>query len=204
MASGETKTRMGNMPSGTRLIKSRDQMEIEGSALARIDESRALREHSRMKREADAGLAELRDRIVREGIDPRMISTGEPIGYTEGAPRALTEREEAISRRVGEQVSMGRQVCDFCASPRPRWWYPCREYTIIRDGNAPDIGSRGNWAACDICRTLIDHDHREALVMRVALRVAVRYGVALALMTPEIREAQQGFFDHRTGEPVPL
>jgi hypothetical protein len=99
-------------------------------------------------------------------------------------------------------------VCDFCSEPIEGEWcwsYPARDflYTIQFEGYGTH-GSKGDWAACEICHHLIQADNRVQLAARnvrldlerdpKAKRLAPQLGaLALAL--------HKDFFNNRTGEP---
>jgi hypothetical protein len=89
-------------------------------------------------------------------------------------------------------------ICDFCSSPRPRWSYPCPDFTV------QGYGSEGDWAACDECSLLVEADDREALALRSAEQYVALHGLVSAGASVMIAETlvdfQRLFFEHKTGE----
>jgi hypothetical protein len=99
-------------------------------------------------------------------------------------------------------------VCDFCATPDPRWIFPARDFltgTVSADG---EHGSYGGWAACDDCKAVVE-EGIEPTISRAADRFMEKHpvedlphyreGIASAL-----RETYTRFFDNRLGPPVLL
>jgi hypothetical protein len=59
-------------------------------------------------------------------------------------------------------------VCDFCSGIPIVKDYDCPDYTIpVKfNGKVVELGSSGQWAACQACADLIDRGNKEALMAR--------------------------------------
>lgn len=55
-------------------------------------------------------------------------------------------------------------ICDFCSSPNPSYQYPCKTFQIP-DVIPPYIFNQ-EWAACEICRELIEDEDYGRLLNR--------------------------------------
>lgn len=91
--------------------------------------------------------------------------------------------------------------CDFCATTHNvSWEIPCDDFELPI---APGLmqGFKGAWAACDICKQFIDRGERMALFARA---VRMDFHKATPLPRTMIEQAHNGFFAHRTGDPVPF
>lgn len=116
--------------------------------------------------------------------------------------------------------------CDFCAANQPAWGYLIEEHEVR-------VGSYEAWArsptfACEECATLIDQNAREALYRRIAetsigkilegtshlpddVQDQVRTDIERDGFGPhtdnaviQCREVHAPFFEHRTGDRMPL
>lgn len=56
-------------------------------------------------------------------------------------------------------------VCDFCSSPAIAKTYACQSFEAIKTPQFVAT-SEGNWAACQVCADLIDHNCWDALMER--------------------------------------
>ncbi len=104
----------------------------------------------------------------------------------------------------------GEVVCDFCASTPVRWRYPCLDheswgFSKQRSGwGFPLHGeSKGDWAACDKCRALIENGKWEKLARRSVSRLLLAYGMgaqgkALQIVD-EVKKAHVQFRKNRCG-----
>ena len=115
--------------------------------------------------------------------------------------REMDANDRRLADVIGSELGAGRECCDFCTAPDPPWTYPAEDF-IIAMPDGPDVGSEGGWGACEHCHDLIEADDRRGLLMRSALRFAVRYQINFSAVVEPIERNQQGFFDHRTGEAV--
>jgi hypothetical protein len=95
-------------------------------------------------------------------------------------------------------------VCDFCSRPNPTWWYRAEDFEFPPLPGGVRVGSEGSWAACGICKGLIDQGKRDVLARRSARRYSRMYGVPIARCLPVLRQAQDSFWAHRFGPPVPI
>lgn len=62
--------------------------------------------------------------------------------------------------------------CDFCYASDPQWTLPANDFVNV-DGvrdltvpGAPEVGSTGNWAACDECADLLNRGQWSGLFRR--------------------------------------
>jgi hypothetical protein len=101
-------------------------------------------------------------------------------------------------------------LCDFCVDPREpvRWRYPAKDFRLstFDPGSIAGIGSRGDWAACDPCHTLIegaDTTGWAPLAQRSAASYAVKYDTPAADVLPAITMLHVLFALHRQGAAVP-
>lgn len=94
-------------------------------------------------------------------------------------------------------------VCDFCSEPEVKWSYPAKDIA----SEELHWGSRGDWAACEICHALIEKGERDKLAER-SMQNFIRFNPEFASEPAEIRkEVADGirmlhdiFFLARTGE----
>lgn len=101
----------------------------------------------------------------------------------------------------------GPPKCDFCSTRPVRWSYPAR--TFVRTIGVTDVGSDGNWAACEDCYALIQAGNRDALVKR-SMALFPQNNPDMAnlnrqerrVLSREIRRTQDSFWEHRLGEPT--
>lgn len=91
-------------------------------------------------------------------------------------------------------------VCDFCATTQNvRWDFPCAPFKVPIAPGEPFQAFAGAWAACDVCKVFIERDDREALVVRAIVKDPTK---ARPLRQLVVRQAHQGFFNNRAGDPV--
>ena len=92
--------------------------------------------------------------------------------------------------------------CDFCSEPNPKWMYRAGNYV----SEIVDIAeSLGGWAACDVCKALIEKNERVELAER-----GTRSFVSLHPEVTGIQEdifytmlqIHEEFFEHRVGEAI--
>lgn len=91
-------------------------------------------------------------------------------------------------------------TCDFCASPNPSWAFPCEDFVIAVIPGGPSQGFKGEWAACDTCKGLIEDGDKDGLAQRAFALDPDKQNPLPQLL---VRQAHNGFFVHRTGPPVP-
>lgn len=53
-------------------------------------------------------------------------------------------------------------ICDFCSAPRPKWRYRVKSFVAFETRYFLDE-SKGDWAACTLCKDLIEEGHYERL-----------------------------------------
>lgn len=86
-------------------------------------------------------------------------------------------------------------VCDFCCERAPIWRYPCRDF----DMRPLPWGSKGDFAACDECSTLVEGGKRLELAMQAPdVRKALRL-MDVAYIIVMVRALHDKFFLNRTG-----
>ena len=93
-----------------------------------------------------------------------------------------------------------RYKCDFCFAADPAWVYPCETFDM--DDYGIEMGSSGDWGACDECRAIIDGGELDKLVYRVMHESPVYTGFKgyqrdrmTAMLTVWLRR----FMEHRMG-----
>lgn len=104
-----------------------------------------------------------------------------------------------------------RIVCDFCSSPRPRWRFPTKSFVAMETRFCIDE-SKGDWAACDLCKEMIDANNLEGLAERSIESLVFLHPEIL--MLPEgsvgafkgrLRSLHKQFIENRIGaQVVPL
>lgn len=92
--------------------------------------------------------------------------------------------------------------CDFCATTHNvSWKFPCGDFQLPIAIGLPPQDFTGPWAACDVCKGFIEREDQPGLAARaLMLDPDKRNPLGLAGVTT----AHSGFFDHRTGDPVPF
>jgi hypothetical protein len=103
-----------------------------------------------------------------------------------------------------------RKVCDFCSSPAPQWVF-LADSLVMDDiletakGDTLSARSESDWAACGICKELIDREHYTKLATR-AVDMLMREGkIHRSRRTPSlraIRQFQEAFRRHREKRPA--
>ena len=71
-------------------------------------------------------------------------------------------------------------VCDFCSAPSPPHRIGAYDF-IMAHFCSPQLGSRGQWAACNTCKELIDGNRWEQLIDRATAVFAKKYAVPRSL-----------------------
>jgi hypothetical protein len=94
-------------------------------------------------------------------------------------------------------------ICDFCSEPNVAWRYPAESFVAYAVANV--VGeSVGDWAACSICRRLIEDADRSGLLERT-LRTLLEKNPDMLPAEAELRDQigvfHRMFFAHRTGAP---
>jgi hypothetical protein len=104
--------------------------------------------------------------------------------------------------------------CDFCLRRPVTWRYPCAPFMVKNegpDGRAAIAEYRGQWAACDACKPLVDAKDWDRLYQRyskssskiVKLAVSAFPAIRADLRRQAFR-MWEAFAKHRRGEPVPI
>ena len=101
----------------------------------------------------------------------------------------------------GEKAAM---KCDFCSATDPTWRYPAKTFeTAVGAGNI----SIADWAACNICKALIDDTNLRGLLER-SLDLMIANHPEMRLVASElygnIATLVQEFVRHRTGPATPI
>ncbi|MBY0502737.1 MAG: hypothetical protein K2X03_02425 [Bryobacteraceae bacterium] len=96
--------------------------------------------------------------------------------------------------------------CDFCSAPHPSWRYPALTFVAYC---APDVAgeSVGDWAACEICHTLIETNDHAGLAQRSLDELIVKYpeaSQASRVLLESLSDLHQEFFVHRRGPAQPI
>lgn len=87
-------------------------------------------------------------------------------------------------------------ICDFCATSRPIWRYPCRTVRQQPQGipGIPDLDMVGAWAACSECGTLIEQERVDQLARTAAAKLRRR---RIPCTPTEVRKQQQLYWRNR-------
>lgn len=121
-------------------------------------------------------------------------------------------------------VASGRRsrACDFCAHPDSTTTYPCRDFSLttaasVKSGadtlsseggflhvdadqidrtRFPVVVYRGDWAACDACRELIESSRIEDLTHRIIEEIR-KQSPSTRLTLDDIRLMLLLFWEHR-------
>lgn len=142
-------------------------------------------------------------RVCRTSLDVYSYKDGTPTGYRHAAPvirkfgSAITDHEPDPVSGLGVMDIIG--VCDFCGSPRPRYHYPCATFEVEAVPATLSMGMVQEWAACGVCKILIDHDRWEALAQR---SIACYPTTLLPEVQQGIRLLHQQFRRHKSGPAV--
>lgn len=101
------------------------------------------------------------------------------------------------------EAHVDEPVCDFCSSTEIAWGYTADDFAVGGMG----WGSRGGWAACEICHGLIEANEREALAAH-SLEEFYKHNAGAVPDTKPVRAAllahifrvHSMFFASRTGK----
>src|SRR5690348_11233473 len=74
----------------------------------------------------------------------------------------------------GMRGAMNSLRCDFCFFSAPKWSYPCKDFVAL-DAGPIGAGSKGDWAACDVCSEFIEKGDWDGLIKRVSHSFHLRY-----------------------------
>ncbi len=109
------------------------------------------------------------------------------------------EHEPAGGYALEPRLAPGTAKCDFCsAHAMSLHYFPCRDAYI-----SSECISRGGWAACRICQTLVKAGERDKLLQRACARGARRYPQSSAAEIKTIfQKAQDTFWENRLPEPA--
>lgn len=66
-------------------------------------------------------------------------------------------------------------VCDFCSSEEPRYLEDCEDFEAKPFDVTFKAMSRGAWAACATCHTMIQHRHWKLLKERAVAALLSKY-----------------------------
>lgn len=78
-----------------------------------------------------------------------------------------------VEVRVSEE-----DVCDFCSAPKPTRYFNCPDFTMDKakpEFALPEYRSKGEWAACSPCGTLIDAGNWDGLLNRALDSLSKKY-----------------------------
>lgn len=130
--------------------------------------------------------------------------------------------DEHVTEYVPVAAGRRSRACDFCAHPDAVTTYPCRDFslttaasvksgvdTLTNDGGFlhvdadqidrtrfPVVVYRGDWAACEACRMLIDASRIEDLTQRIIEEIR-RQSPSTRLTLDDIRLMLLLFWEHR-------
>lgn len=142
-------------------------------------------------------------RVCRTSLDVTTFQDGRDTKFEHSAAvirkftTAITDHEPEPISGLGILDIVG--VCDFCSSPRPRYYYPCSSFEIENVPGNLSMGMVEQWAACEVCRILIDHDAWAGLAARSA---ACAPSTLIPEVVAAIAELHQQFRKHRTGPAI--
>lgn len=91
--------------------------------------------------------------------------------------------------------------CDFCSSPNPRWVFPAEDFTFTYPFPDHDaiFDSYNDWAACDICCTLIVDAAWDLLAKRSV--ETMQFDIDKDELYKSYCGLHEAFNKHRTGKP---
>jgi hypothetical protein len=97
-------------------------------------------------------------------------------------------------------------MCDFCSAPHVAWRFPAQTFVAyVVEGFVGQ--SVGDWAACSICRALIESGDRSALLER-SLSMLLENHPEMQPDEHQLREQlalfHRMFFAHQTGNALPV
>lgn len=109
-----------------------------------------------------------------------------------------------LYRRNGKERLPRTPLCDFCATPHPRWAFPADDcqLVVLPDGR-PQM-SEGAWAACDECREAIRANDRTRLERRAIRMMRTEIGPLHSVHIIGIRRCHTAFFSARLGDEFPF
>jgi hypothetical protein len=103
-------------------------------------------------------------------------------------------------------VAAGENICDFCSQPNPERMFKVEDFTM--DGPRPDLGmpeyrSKGHWAACSACGTMIDGEKWDELALRALDKLFPKYQSMMPrrILADTIRRSHNLFRSHYKAKP---
>jgi hypothetical protein len=86
-------------------------------------------------------------------------------------------------------------ICDFCSQPNPTRFFEAPDFPMdgAHDG-LPAYRSRGAWAACATCGSMIDAENWDSLLLRAVDRLQPKYGtVPRRILVDTVRRSHDLF-----------
>jgi len=97
-----------------------------------------------------------------------------------------------VEMRMSEQP-----ICDFCSAENPARVFHTPEFTMDKTPGLPESRSRGGWAACSACGTLIDAENWIGLQQRAVNRLSEKYsGIPRRILADTVKRSHDLFRLH--------
>jgi hypothetical protein len=94
------------------------------------------------------------------------------------------------------EVRAGENICDFCSDPQIARYYECPDF-VMDASRKPELRSKGAWAACATCASLIESGNWDRLLGRAVDAQRVKYPLMpRRILTDIVKRAQDLFREH--------
>ena len=87
-------------------------------------------------------------------------------------------------------------TCDFCTLPEVKTIYAARDFVVVIPGTTLTVRSKGGWAACPTCSSLVAAGQKRALLKRFLDRMK-KSGIFAPCSYTVAKAMHDGFWAHR-------
>jgi hypothetical protein len=102
------------------------------------------------------------------------------------------------------EARAGDNICDFCSEPNPSRLFASPDFRM--DGPRPEAGlpeyrSKGGWAACSTCASMIDNGAWDRLLVRGIDAMVKKYGSLMPkrMLADTVQRSHSLFREHYFG-----
>lgn len=88
-------------------------------------------------------------------------------------------------------------ICDFCSEPHWARRFHCEDFTMdVADASMPEMRSKGDWLACSVCASMIDHENWTGLLLRALEKHSGKYQMPRRILADIIKRSHDLFRAH--------
>ena len=101
------------------------------------------------------------------------------------------------------EVRAGDDICDFCNEPHPVRMFDAPDFTMDKSPGFPEYRSKGQWAACSSCGTLIDAGNWTGLLQRAVSKLGPKYDAMMPrrVLADVVNRSHTLFREHYKAKP---